>query len=109
MQNDAAVFRTQSSLEDGCRNIDETVASFNDVKVRSRSPLTCTQHIKCCQRNACRVVMCDACGVGFLGMPQPCTANLGWMTQVRVCSCSYVANMFKTCDTLVTFLSLAGV
>eukprot|EP00882_Tetradesmus_deserticola_P032963 GHRQ01037613.1.p1 GENE.GHRQ01037613.1~~GHRQ01037613.1.p1 ORF type:complete len:128 (-),score=11.66 GHRQ01037613.1:252-611(-) len=33
MQNDAAVFRTQSSLEEGCRNIDETVASFADVRV----------------------------------------------------------------------------
>jgi hypothetical protein len=39
MQNDAAVFRTQGSLEEGCRNIDETVASFADVKVRSRRPM----------------------------------------------------------------------
>ncbi len=33
MQSDAAVFRTQSSLEEGCSRIDETVASFADVKV----------------------------------------------------------------------------
>jgi succinate dehydrogenase/fumarate reductase flavoprotein subunit len=39
MQNDAAVFRTQSSLEEGCKNIDETVASFADVKVRSCHPM----------------------------------------------------------------------
>ncbi|WIA40525.1 hypothetical protein OEZ86_013873 [Tetradesmus obliquus] len=37
MQNDAAVFRTQSSLEEGCKNIDDTVASFQDVKVSDRS------------------------------------------------------------------------
>jgi hypothetical protein len=33
MQNDAAVFRTQQTLEEGCAKIDETVASFEDVKV----------------------------------------------------------------------------
>jgi succinate dehydrogenase/fumarate reductase flavoprotein subunit len=33
MQSDAAVFRTQASLEEGCEKIDETVASFADVKV----------------------------------------------------------------------------
>jgi succinate dehydrogenase (ubiquinone) flavoprotein subunit len=33
MQNNAAVFRTQETLEEGCRLIDETVASFEDVKV----------------------------------------------------------------------------
>ncbi|GBF94669.1 succinate dehydrogenase flavo subunit mitochondrial [Raphidocelis subcapitata] len=37
MQNNAAVFRTQESLEEGCRLIDETVASFADVKVSDRS------------------------------------------------------------------------
>eukprot|EP00775_Hariotina_reticulata_P006822 gene6822-7039_t len=36
MQSDAAVFRTQSSLEEGCEKIDETVASFADVKVSDR-------------------------------------------------------------------------
>lgn len=33
MQNDAAVFRTQSTLEEGCKNMDECVQSFKDVKV----------------------------------------------------------------------------
>lgn len=33
MQTNAAVFRTQETLEEGCRLIDETVASFADVKV----------------------------------------------------------------------------
>jgi len=37
MQNDAAVFRTQETLEEGCAKIDETVASFEDVKVSDRS------------------------------------------------------------------------
>ncbi|KAI8473757.1 MAG: succinate dehydrogenase subunit A [Monoraphidium minutum] len=37
MQNNAAVFRTQESLEEGCALIDETVASFADVKVSDRS------------------------------------------------------------------------
>jgi succinate dehydrogenase / fumarate reductase flavoprotein subunit len=34
MQNDAAVFRTGETLQEGCQKIDETVASFGDVKVR---------------------------------------------------------------------------
>ena len=34
MQSDAAVFRTQSSLEEGCKQIDDTAASFKDVKAR---------------------------------------------------------------------------
>jgi succinate dehydrogenase/fumarate reductase flavoprotein subunit len=33
MQNDAAVFRTGETLEEGCQKIDETVASFSEVKV----------------------------------------------------------------------------
>lgn len=33
MQNNAAVFRTQSSLEEGCTQINETIQSFKDVKV----------------------------------------------------------------------------
>ncbi|RIB02910.1 succinate dehydrogenase flavo protein subunit 1 [Gigaspora rosea] len=37
MQRDAAVFRTQSSLEEGVKNIDEVWASFKDVKVSDRS------------------------------------------------------------------------
>uniref|UniRef100_A0A7S0UQ10 Succinate dehydrogenase [ubiquinone] flavoprotein subunit, mitochondrial n=1 Tax=Polytomella parva TaxID=51329 RepID=A0A7S0UQ10_9CHLO len=36
MQNDAAVFRTQSSLEEGCTKIDECVRSFADVKTTDR-------------------------------------------------------------------------
>ncbi|GMH41178.1 hypothetical protein BSKO_09088 [Bryopsis sp. KO-2023] len=37
MQTNAAVFRTQSSLEEGCKLIDECVQSFKDVKVTDRS------------------------------------------------------------------------
>lgn len=44
MQNDAAVFRTQSSLEEGCEKIDETVASFADVKVGRRQQQTSGAH-----------------------------------------------------------------
>lgn len=33
MQNDAAVFRTGETLQEGCQKIDDTVASFADVKV----------------------------------------------------------------------------
>jgi hypothetical protein len=33
MQSDAAVFRTQSSLEEGCGKLDEVVESFKDIKV----------------------------------------------------------------------------
>lgn len=33
MQRDAAVFRTQETLEEGCRNIDDVVSSFEKVKV----------------------------------------------------------------------------
>ena len=35
MQSNAAVFRTQETLEEGCRLIDDAVASFADVKVRA--------------------------------------------------------------------------
>jgi len=37
MQRDAAVFRTQSTLKEGCDAIDEIVTSFADVKVTDRS------------------------------------------------------------------------
>ncbi|KAI9598412.1 succinate dehydrogenase flavoprotein subunit 1 [Syncephalis fuscata] len=37
MQRDAAVFRTQESLEEGVQNIDRVFKSFNDVKVYDRS------------------------------------------------------------------------
>ena len=37
LQNDAAVFRTQETLEHGCKNIDECVASFEDVGIQDRS------------------------------------------------------------------------
>lgn len=37
MQNNAAVFRTQSTLEEGCQLIDKTWESFHDVKVQDRS------------------------------------------------------------------------
>uniref|UniRef100_A0A803KYD5 Succinate dehydrogenase [ubiquinone] flavoprotein subunit, mitochondrial n=1 Tax=Chenopodium quinoa TaxID=63459 RepID=A0A803KYD5_CHEQI len=37
MQNNAAVFRTQSTLEEGCQLIDKTWSSFHDVQVKDRS------------------------------------------------------------------------
>ncbi|ESQ50603.1 hypothetical protein EUTSA_v10022591mg [Eutrema salsugineum] len=37
MQNNAAVFRTQETLEEGCDLIDKTWNSFGDVKVKDRS------------------------------------------------------------------------
>ncbi|RKP28128.1 succinate dehydrogenase flavo protein subunit 1 [Syncephalis pseudoplumigaleata] len=37
MQRDAAVFRTQESLDEGVRNIDRVYGSFRDVKVHDRS------------------------------------------------------------------------
>ncbi|MBW8638583.1 succinate dehydrogenase flavoprotein subunit [Hoeflea sp. WL0058] len=37
MQEDAAVFRTQESLEQGCKRIDEIYAALPDVKVTDRS------------------------------------------------------------------------
>ncbi|GIL76136.1 hypothetical protein Vretimale_5743 [Volvox reticuliferus] len=36
MQNNAAVFRTQETLQEGCKLIDECSASFSDVKVTDR-------------------------------------------------------------------------
>jgi succinate dehydrogenase (ubiquinone) flavoprotein subunit len=37
MQSDAAVYRTQKSLEEGCQKIDAVAKSFDDVKVTDRS------------------------------------------------------------------------
>ncbi|XP_010942844.1 succinate dehydrogenase [ubiquinone] flavoprotein subunit, mitochondrial isoform X2 [Elaeis guineensis] len=37
MQNNAAVFRTQETLEEGCQLIDKAWESFHDVKIRDRS------------------------------------------------------------------------
>ena len=37
MQDDAAVFRTQESLESGCRRMDEAWAAMSDLKVTDRS------------------------------------------------------------------------
>ena len=37
LQNDAAVFRTQETLENGCKDIDDCVASFEDVGIQDRS------------------------------------------------------------------------
>jgi hypothetical protein len=38
MQNNAAVFRTQDTLAEGCKLIDECAASFQDVKVGAGRP-----------------------------------------------------------------------
>ena len=37
MQRDAAVFRTQSSLENGVKAVDEHFQEFQDVKISDRS------------------------------------------------------------------------
>ncbi len=37
MQNDAAVFRTESSLQEGCRKMAEVHAGFSDIEVSDRS------------------------------------------------------------------------
>ncbi|CAA6657596.1 unnamed protein product [Spirodela intermedia] len=37
MQNNAAVFRTQETLEEGCKLIDKAWESFHDVQIRDRS------------------------------------------------------------------------
>jgi succinate dehydrogenase / fumarate reductase flavoprotein subunit len=37
MQNDAAVFRTEETLQEGCKRIDEVYAQFADVHVSDRS------------------------------------------------------------------------
>mmetsp|Transcript_9361 Transcript_9361/g.24032 ORF Transcript_9361/g.24032 Transcript_9361/m.24032 type:complete len:652 (+) Transcript_9361:103-2058(+) len=37
MQNDAAVFRTQETLEEGCNAVDQWVAAFKDIKVKDKS------------------------------------------------------------------------
>ena len=37
MQNDAAVFRTESSLQEGCRRMAEVHAGFSDIHVSDRS------------------------------------------------------------------------
>lgn len=36
MQNDAAVFRTQATLEEGCKKIDEVYKSYDDVQVADK-------------------------------------------------------------------------
>ncbi|HYR68027.1 MAG TPA: succinate dehydrogenase flavoprotein subunit [Reyranella sp.] len=37
MQNDCAVFRTQESLDEGCRNLDKVIAGRSDIRVKDRS------------------------------------------------------------------------
>lgn len=37
LQNDAAVFRTQETLENGVKDIDNCVTSFEDVGIQDRS------------------------------------------------------------------------
>ena len=37
MQNDAAVFRTQETLEKGCKDIDQVVESYKDIGIQDRS------------------------------------------------------------------------
>src|SRR5690606_8454269 len=37
MQNNAAVFRTEKTLQEGCEKMSEVFASFEDVKVSDRS------------------------------------------------------------------------
>ena len=37
LQNDAAVFRTQETLEKGCKDIDEVVESYKDIGIQDRS------------------------------------------------------------------------
>jgi succinate dehydrogenase / fumarate reductase flavoprotein subunit len=37
MQNDCAVFRTQESLDEGCRNLDKVIEGRSDLRVKDRS------------------------------------------------------------------------
>jgi succinate dehydrogenase / fumarate reductase flavoprotein subunit len=37
MQNDCAVFRTQQSLDEGCKNLDKVIAGRSDIRVKDRS------------------------------------------------------------------------
>ncbi len=37
MQNDAAVFRTQSTLEEGCKRISEVAATYDQIQVQDKS------------------------------------------------------------------------
>lgn len=37
MQNDCAVFRTQQSLDDGCKNLDKVIDGRSDIRVKDRS------------------------------------------------------------------------
>jgi succinate dehydrogenase / fumarate reductase flavoprotein subunit len=37
MQNDAAVFRTSKTLQEGCEKMDKVFASFSDVRIADRS------------------------------------------------------------------------
>lgn len=70
MQNNAAVFRTQESLEEGCKLIDETMASFQDVKVCVAAP-----HVfVLCAKNETKALVFCVCGARVHGIPWRC----GW-------------------------------
>ncbi|KAI0220780.1 succinate dehydrogenase flavoprotein subunit [Massospora cicadina] len=65
MQRDAAVFRTQKSLDEGCKNILEVNQLFNDIKVFDRSmvwntDLVETWELKNLLANACQTMFAAA-------------------------------------------------
>lgn len=65
MQRDAAVFRTQKSLDEGCKNILEVNKLFNDIKVFDRSmvwntDLIETWELKNLLTNACQTMFAAA-------------------------------------------------
>lgn len=59
MQNDAAVYRTQSSLAEGKKNIDQIVPKFNDIKVTDRSLIWNTDLIETFELK--NLLACAAC------------------------------------------------
>lgn len=55
MQRDAAVFRTQSTLEEGCAAIDACVDSFADLGVKDRSMVWNTDMVEALELENCLI------------------------------------------------------
>ena len=67
MQKDAAVFRTQESLESGRRNIDECVETYTDVGIQDKGLVWNTDLIEAMELENLLVRVCAVGCVPFLG------------------------------------------
>ena len=90
LQNDAAVFRTQETLENGCKDIDDCVASFKDVGIQDRSMVWNTD---LCETLELENLLCNAA----VTMHSAEARKVGHVVIMWMTSCSSSYTYYASC------------